>query len=561
MILAVLLAAAPVPVVSPVPQSLRAAFGLSTHYEKVVMAREFPILGSAKASDAALREARSIVLAMTATHPEYLDALAKAKIRLVVMAPSELTTSVPEHADLAPAAYWDRRARGLGATLARPAISCAEENLLEEPGDPYSAENICVHEFAHTLHELAIATLDPSFQGRLDAAFATALSKGTWKNTYAASNVREYWAEVVQSWFDTNRHDDAEHGTIDTRDELRAADPGVSALIASTIGELPWKYRRPSARTPAERAELGAWPNPLPTFAWPAELKVPTPERPMRFSREALTLSSSPRSSEASTLHVVNRGPSPIELHWLDFKGKLVKYATIEPQGSSEQPTYAGHVWVALRDGKRIGWIAAPSGRATVTIDPEPATLVALSLDRRPLTLARSPESQLAVTLEIENREPFAIEWSWLTFEGTFQRYATIEPGTALTQPTYARHVWVVRHHGEQLGWLSAPEGGGRLSVGPSSSVRLETKPLTVKVSPASTRAVTITLENATQRPIEWSWLGFDGSLRQYAVVAPGASLDQPTFEGHVWVVTRKGRRLGWFTAPSTSTRLLVREP
>ena len=64
---------------------------------------------------------------------DMLDAMADQKVRLVVMAWNEFTTDVPEHADLEPAVYWDRRARGLGATPEAP-VSCAEENLLAYPG-------------------------------------------------------------------------------------------------------------------------------------------------------------------------------------------------------------------------------------------------------------------------------------------------------------------------------------------------------------------------------------------------------------------------------------------
>ena len=54
--------------------------------------------------------------------------------RHAVMAPYplEVTTDVPEHAFLADDANtdWDERARGLGATMAIPVGSSAEENIL-----------------------------------------------------------------------------------------------------------------------------------------------------------------------------------------------------------------------------------------------------------------------------------------------------------------------------------------------------------------------------------------------------------------------------------------------
>ena len=39
-------------------------------------------------------------------------------------------------------------------------------------------------------------------RGRLEAGLAKALDRGSWANTYAASNADEYWAVAVQAWFD-----------------------------------------------------------------------------------------------------------------------------------------------------------------------------------------------------------------------------------------------------------------------------------------------------------------------------------------------------------------------
>ena len=91
----------------------------------------------------------------------------KNRVRMAVMAPTELTTDIPEHSDLKPKEYWDRRARGLGPTRRRPAVSSAEENLLNLRGDRYRKENILVHEFAHAIHEMALNTVDPKFDARL----------------------------------------------------------------------------------------------------------------------------------------------------------------------------------------------------------------------------------------------------------------------------------------------------------------------------------------------------------------------------------------------------------
>jgi hypothetical protein len=108
---------------------------------------------------------------MLAGREDLRQAIIRNKIRVAIMAPTELTTDIPEHSDLTPKDYWDRRARGLGATKIRPATSCGEENLLCYPGDPYFGESILIHEFAHTIHEIALAEVDPSFDARLKRAY------------------------------------------------------------------------------------------------------------------------------------------------------------------------------------------------------------------------------------------------------------------------------------------------------------------------------------------------------------------------------------------------------
>ncbi|MCW8985787.1 MAG: peptidylprolyl isomerase, partial [Thermoanaerobaculales bacterium] len=168
-----------------------------------------------------------------------------------------------------PAVYWDRRARGLGATPEAPAVSCAEENLLAFPGDPYEQENILIHEFAHAMHELGLNRVDPSFDGRLREAWQGAKEQGLWRGTYAITNPAEYWAEAVQSWFDDNRENDALHNRVNTRAELEEYDPALAALCAEVFGDGDWRYRKPQERGPEGQAHLAAFdPAAAPHFEW-----------------------------------------------------------------------------------------------------------------------------------------------------------------------------------------------------------------------------------------------------------------------------------------------------
>lgn len=255
--------------VGPVPQTVREQFKLAPFYQKHIDLESLPIVSSSNVSDYALLEAAWIVRKMLAHRPELPGAMASNNVRLAVMAWNEFTTDIPEHSDLESAVYWDRRARGLGATKRRPAVSCAEENLLCYPGDPYSTENILIHEFSHAIHEMGLSIIDPTFDKRLRAAFDSAKEKQLWKGTYAASDRKEYWAEGAQSWFDDNRESDALHNHVNTRAELKEYDPELAKLCAEVFGDLPWRYVKPMGRAEAGRAHLAGYDSTkAPRFKW-----------------------------------------------------------------------------------------------------------------------------------------------------------------------------------------------------------------------------------------------------------------------------------------------------
>ncbi len=252
-----------------ISDDLRSNFELDSFYSKSVMVGEFPVVGSDQVSDEAMLEAGWIVGRMLGGRGDILDAMAEQKVRLAVMAWNEFTTDVPEHADLEPAVYWDRRARGLGATPEAPVVSCAEENLLGYPGDPYSTENILIHEFAHAIHAMGLNQIDPTFEARLRAAYDGAVQAGLWRGTYAISNPAEYWAEAVQSWFGDNRENDSLHNSVNTRSELESYDPALADLCREVFGDGDWRYQRPAEREEAERAHLNALDEAsAPRFVW-----------------------------------------------------------------------------------------------------------------------------------------------------------------------------------------------------------------------------------------------------------------------------------------------------
>jgi len=229
------------PKVGAVPKALR----LAPFYEKHLSAGGLPVVSSAKVPDAALVEAARLIDRMLEKRPDVRRALIRAKVRVAVMAPDEVTTDIPEHATLKPKAYWDKRARGLGATKARPATSCATENLLGLEGDRYKGESILIHEFAHTIHLMGLNQVDRMFEKELEVLFARAKKRKLWKKTYAMTDMGEYWAEAVQSYFDANLESakpNGIHNHVNTREELAEYDPALFRLVDRVFRKTEWRF-------------------------------------------------------------------------------------------------------------------------------------------------------------------------------------------------------------------------------------------------------------------------------------------------------------------------------
>ena len=253
--------------------------GVPAFYTQRASAGGFPIVASAKVSPYAVKEAVYLVELMLAKRPDVRDAMTASGARLCILAHNEFTMDQPEFANLeavegyealSPREYWDARARGLGGSETDPFCSCAEENLLAYDGDPYDTENILIHEFAHNMHLRGLTNVDPTFDTRLKAAFDAAMKAGLWKGAYASTNHHEYWAEGVQSWFDNNRENDAQHNHVNTRDELIAYDAQLAALCREVFGDTVLKYTKPQTRLTGHLA--GYDPAKAPKFVWPARL-------------------------------------------------------------------------------------------------------------------------------------------------------------------------------------------------------------------------------------------------------------------------------------------------
>ena len=244
------------PKVTPVPDEVVKRFKLDTSfYKKHLDYKGFSILSSDKVSDEALFEARYLIDKVLGEREDILKAMIGKGCRFMVMAPTEMTTEVPEQRRLKndPKTDWDKRARGLGGKLS----SCGEENLLNLKGDRYWQENILIHEFNHAIHQQGLRVVDPTFNGRLKKAYDSAKSVGLWKGTYLMENHSEYWAEGVQAYFDCMR---PQFGA-NTREKLQKYDPELFKLVDEVYKQSKFRYVRHDQRSQskAEREKGSSW--------------------------------------------------------------------------------------------------------------------------------------------------------------------------------------------------------------------------------------------------------------------------------------------------------------
>lgn len=374
----------------PLPDDVRKTFNFDPFYEQWIDVEGLPVVASSKVSPYAVKEAAWLIRQMIGHRQDVLHALARNNVRFAVMAHNELTTQIPEHSDLQPDYYWDRRARGLGSTPARPAVSCGEENLLNYSGDPYSTENILVHEFAHAIHQMGLNTVDPGFDDRLKVLYDAAVKKGLWENTYAITNRAEYWAEGTQSWFDTNRANDDQHNHVDTRDKLKEYDPALAALLTEVFGDSDWRYTQAITRTHLVHLQ-GFTPEESPEFEWPAELveltefhqqlKNPDSDGNGRWidlkahDPSLLPNLKSGDDDTETTIIFVNGTKTEIAYYWVDYEGNEKFYGNIAPDAFVNQHTYAGHIWLIKEvNGQNLAVFLAEEKTGRVLVGVEPPT-------------------------------------------------------------------------------------------------------------------------------------------------------------------------------------------
>jgi len=242
-------------------------------YKKYISVRGLPVLASGEVADLALQRTYEIVTHMLAGRPDILKAMTESGIYLIIIGKDQVYTDMPEYRNNPNPDYINERVRGTGGRL----TSFGEENLLSLPLDRYDDESIGVHEFCHTI-DGTLHRIDPTWKQKLDDAYKNAVQKGLYYNTYAGSNVAEYWCENVQAYFDNNRVNNYNHGPVGHREQLKVYDPQGYELVRTTFNLSPendWRYRwlqtLPNVTAPPEKFNIDPY---YTKFTWAREFTV-----------------------------------------------------------------------------------------------------------------------------------------------------------------------------------------------------------------------------------------------------------------------------------------------
>ena len=191
-----------------------------------------PIKAHKEVADEALFAAKARLSMMMANLPDVRDNVKRAGAELHIIGRNQVTTDLPEWRrdkglplDEYNGLTRDQRTRGMGGRL----TSCGEENLLKLENDRYKGRDICVHEFAHNIFRFGVSS---EMRAKFTEQYKRSLDNGLWEDSYAGSNVNEYFAELSMWYFGT-------HGDLHMADPkpengpegLKKYDPHAFALF------------------------------------------------------------------------------------------------------------------------------------------------------------------------------------------------------------------------------------------------------------------------------------------------------------------------------------------
>lgn len=213
----------------------------SGFFKKYVDCGGIAVRSSPAVADEALRLGCEKISLMLENMPNARNVLVRRRAELHIIGRNEQTSDLPEFQQQRGVLYVDNkgrlttidaRTRGKGGLLS----SCGEENILHLPGDRYGdGYDVCTHEFAHAIMDYGIGA---DQRQQIHDQYERSVSAGLWRNAYAATNAKEYWAELSMWYFGSHggRRRDSETPAGNGPKALQGYDPQGFSLLQRIYG-------------------------------------------------------------------------------------------------------------------------------------------------------------------------------------------------------------------------------------------------------------------------------------------------------------------------------------
>ena len=103
------------------------------------------------------------------------------------------------------------------------------------------------------------------------------------------------------------------------------------------------------------------------------KLGLPDSKRISTAAQKSLVPKRTTKNGSETTIRFHNTTAAPVELFWVDEGGERKPYGRVRPGQTTEQHTYAGHIWLVTDLlGSPLGFFEATPDVLEVTIDGKP---------------------------------------------------------------------------------------------------------------------------------------------------------------------------------------------
>ena len=197
------------------------------YYRKYLDAGGVPVLSSNAVSDEELYQTRTTILAMLSDRPDIHRTMVANSFRVIIypyrFENGGLITDLPEF-----------RGSGLSTRVAGAAGRTPLGWVAGGPEVAQHCNHVMIHEIAHLVEDaLRMQPGGDAFMAKLNSAYQAAMLRGLWQDRYASTNVLEYWAELVRTWFTPSEFD----GWLGPGyHKLEDYDPVGAALVKEVFG-------------------------------------------------------------------------------------------------------------------------------------------------------------------------------------------------------------------------------------------------------------------------------------------------------------------------------------